>query len=451
MHVFADIAIKLYEKARAGQISGFTGIDSAYEPPEGAELVLDPGVDDKDRCVEKVLEYLYLSGILPDKAMQQLSVPLVRELCVGNEEEKMTLLNEARTLPAVEIDIVDVQWLQVNSAVLAEGWGTPLAGFMRERQYLQTLHFGQLLDLKKKTVFPGEKDDGALDPWPMSEPVNQSIPIVLPITEEQKKMINTGETDWDRFLFDVQIADFYSFIWFCLDDNTACRIALVHKGKILAILLDGEVFAHRKEERVARQFGFTDCRHPSIERILSSGDWCLGGELKASQHVPKKTHYLVPIFTSHLQLLSLGADAVFVFQLRNPIHNGHALLMRDTREKLLKKYRNPMLLLHPLGSLNGSWSFSAEHSTISRCCIRQKGASVVHVLKTLRSMCVHAYIFRWDRWHFSTLHDEKTLILLVARKCGRLPSKQGATPPEGFMAPSAWDILANYYRSRTRE
>ena len=30
---------ELYEKARAGEISGFTGIDSAYEPPEGAELV----------------------------------------------------------------------------------------------------------------------------------------------------------------------------------------------------------------------------------------------------------------------------------------------------------------------------------------------------------------------------------------------------------------------------
>lgn len=44
-----------------------------------------------------------------------------------------------------------------------------------------------------------------------------------------------------------------------------------------------------------------------------------------------------------------NCDAVFVFQLRNPIHNGHALLMRDTREQLLKKYKNPMLLLHPLG------------------------------------------------------------------------------------------------------
>lgn len=44
------------------------------------------------------------------------------------------------------------------------------------------------------------------------------------------------------------------------------------------------------------------------------------------------------------------ADAVFAFQLRNPIHNGHALLMQDTRRKLLERgYKNPTLLLHPLG------------------------------------------------------------------------------------------------------
>lgn len=41
---------------------------------------------------------------------------------------------------------------------------------------------------------------------------------------------------------------------------------------------------------------------------------------------------------------------MFAFQLRNPIHNGHALLMHDTRRKLLEKgYKNPILLLHPLG------------------------------------------------------------------------------------------------------
>ena len=46
----------------------------------------------------------------------------------------------------------------------------------------------------------------------------------------------------------------------------------------------------------------------------------------------------------------LGADAVFAFQLRNPVHNGHALLMKDCRQQLLEKgYKNPVLLLHPLG------------------------------------------------------------------------------------------------------
>jgi len=45
-----------------------------------------------------------------------------------------------------------------------------------------------------------------------------------------------------------------------------------------------------------------------------------------------------------------GADAVFAFQLRNPVHNGHALLMNDTRRRLLEMgFKNPILLLHPLG------------------------------------------------------------------------------------------------------
>lgn len=47
---------------------------------------------------------------------------------------------------------------------------------------------------------------------------------------------------------------------------------------------------------------------------------------------------------------SLFSDAVFAFQLRNPVHNGHALLMQDTHKQLLERgYRRPVLLLHPLG------------------------------------------------------------------------------------------------------
>jgi len=52
----------------------------------------------------------------------------------------------------------------------------------------------------------------------------------------------------------------------------------------------------------------------------------------------------------HRKFEELGADAVFVFQLRNPVHNGHALLMQDTAQKLKAKgYKKPVLWLSPLG------------------------------------------------------------------------------------------------------
>ncbi|KAL1803979.1 hypothetical protein ACET3Z_032626 [Daucus carota] len=38
------------------------------------------------------------------------------------------------------------------------------------------------------------------------------------------------------------------------------------------------------------------------------------------------------------------------YRICNPVHNGHALLMTDTRRRLLDMgYKNPILLLHPLG------------------------------------------------------------------------------------------------------
>lgn len=54
--------------------------------------------------------------------------------------------------------------------------------------------------------------------------------------------------------------------------------------------------------------------------------------------------------TAFYPLLFFFLDAVFAFQLRNPVHNGHALLMQDTHRRLIERgYRRPVLLLHPLG------------------------------------------------------------------------------------------------------
>ena len=67
IEVFVDTPIEecerrdpkgLYAKARRGELSGFTGIDSPYEPPLAADLVLTPADGDPDAQAQRVLALL---------------------------------------------------------------------------------------------------------------------------------------------------------------------------------------------------------------------------------------------------------------------------------------------------------------------------------------------------------------------------------------------------------
>lgn len=59
----------LYKKARAGEISAFTGISSPYEPPLNADLVVDTEHSSFDGCVDSVIELLCQRGVLPKGAL----------------------------------------------------------------------------------------------------------------------------------------------------------------------------------------------------------------------------------------------------------------------------------------------------------------------------------------------------------------------------------------------
>ncbi len=54
----------LYKRARAGEISDFTGISSPYEEPPDPELVVDSGVLSLEECVVKVLNLLSERGVI---------------------------------------------------------------------------------------------------------------------------------------------------------------------------------------------------------------------------------------------------------------------------------------------------------------------------------------------------------------------------------------------------
>lgn len=54
----------LYKKARAGQISDFTGISSPYEAPEQPEVVIDTSLQSIDAAVEVLVDYCRQRGII---------------------------------------------------------------------------------------------------------------------------------------------------------------------------------------------------------------------------------------------------------------------------------------------------------------------------------------------------------------------------------------------------
>nr|CAI5836236.1 unnamed protein product [Callosobruchus analis] len=450
----------LYQKARQGIIKGFTGIDQPYEIPEHPELVLKTVNCTVEESAMQVVELLHEHRIIPflqedSKTIPELFVP--KDRFAGASEE-------AASLPTLNIGEIDLQWVQV----LSEGWAYPLKGFMREDQYLQSLHFDCL-------VTEGNT-------------INQSIPIVLPVST----------SDRDR-----------------LRDSSA--ITLCFRGNCVAILRKPEFFFHKKEERVARQFGTTSKEHPMIKIIFDSGDWLVGGDLEVLR--PIKWHdgldsYRLTPNELRAKFKEMKADAVFAFQLRNPIHNGHALLMQDTKKQLQERgYSKPVLLLHPLGGwikdddvpltvrirqheavldaelLDKSsailaifpspmqyagptevqWHAKARMNAganfyiVGRDPAEGKGATPdgnlydpTHGSRVLKMapgldaleiipFKVAAYDKKNKRMAFFDSSRSEDFEFISGTKMRSL-ARQGIQPPDGFMAEKAWQVLAAYYK-----
>ncbi|XP_077505679.1 3'-phosphoadenosine 5'-phosphosulfate synthase isoform X2 [Amblyomma americanum] len=450
----------LYRKARAGQIKGFTGIDMPYEAPDTPDLLIKAGKDTIKDCVQQVVELLRERGVIPGSV-----VDCVKELFVS-PERLPAMMAEAAGLPSVEISKVDLQWVQV----LSEGWATPLTGFMREAEFLQSQHFGCYLE-------------GGV--------TNQSIPIVLPVTTEDMKR---------------------------LENEPA--FALKHNGKVYAVLRQPEFYPHRKEERCSRQFG-TSCRgHPYINMIYESGDWLVGGDLEVLERIrwdDGLDEYRLTPKELRKAFSKLGADAVFAFQLRNPVHNGHALLMQDTRKHLTEKgYKKPVLLLHPLGGWTKDDDVPLavrmkQHKAVLDSGVLDPKMTVLAIFPSpmmyagptevqwhakARMVCgSNFYIVGRDpagmphpetkQDLYDPTHGAKVLTMapgltqleiipfqvaaydtkkkkmalfeperkedfqFISGTKMRSLARSGQEPPAGFMEPSAWKVLADYYRSVT--
>lgn len=459
----------LYKKARDGSIKGFTGVDQAYEKPEHPELVVKTVGATVEESMLQVAEMLEENGIIP-RASRPSAAGVVEELFVP-ENLVHGAMEEASNLPGLQIGEVDLQWVQV----LAEGWAAPLKGFMSENQYLQCLHFNCLVEEAK--------------------PTNQSIPIVLPVNDSDKDRLEGVEA-----------------------------IALIYNGERYAILRKPTFYPHRKEERISRQFGTSHSDHPTIRLILESGDWLVGGEIEVLQRIQWRDgldEYRLTPNELRSKFHEMGADAVFAFQLRNPIHNGHALLMQDTRRRLLEKgFRRPVLLLHPLGGWTKDDDVPLPVRIKQHQAVLEEG--VLNSQETVLAIFPSPMLYAGPtevQWHAKARMTAGANFYIVGRDPAGLPhpdkskggdlydathgsrvlkmapgltsleiipfrvaaydraarkmsffdperkqdfdfisgtkmrglAKSGENPPDGFMAPKAWRILAGYYKALQKD
>lgn len=75
--------------------------------------------------------------------------------------------------------------------------------------------------------------------------------------------------------------------------------------------------------------------------IHEGGDWFVGGELEALERIKWNDgldEYRKTPNELRAEFRRRGADAVFAFQLRNPVHNGHALLMQVGKKTIYHFY-----------------------------------------------------------------------------------------------------------------
>ncbi|KAJ9538326.1 hypothetical protein OSB04_031059 [Centaurea solstitialis] len=401
------------------------------------------------------------------------------------ESDRDVKRKEANGLPQIKLSRIDLEWVHV----LSEGWASPLTGFMRESEFLQTLHFNSL-----------RLGDGSV--------VNMSLPIVLDIDDAQKNRISSSTA-------------------VALIDSNDDPVAILNNIGDTVLILRGwcqpaisiEIYKHNKEERIARTWGTTAPGLPYAEEaITGAGDWLIGGDLEVIQ--PIKYHdgldrYRLSPSELREEFSKRNADAVFAFQLRNPVHNGHALLMTDTRRRLLEMgYKNPVLLLHPLGGFTKAddvplaWRMK-QHQKVLEDGVLDPENTVVSIFpspmhyagptevqwhaKARINAGANFYIVGRDpagmghpvekRDLYDADHGKKVLSMAPGlERLNILPFKVAAydktqqkmeffdpsrpqdfvfisgtkmrtlaknkeSPPDGFMCPGGWEVLVQYYES----
>lgn len=211
-------------------------------------------------------------------------------ILVNRENHSAEALKQAEQLPALTVS----DWSISDLELIGIGGFSPLTGFMGKQDY--------------ETVVENMR---------LSNGLVWSIPITLPVTEEEAERFDTGET------LALKGAD----------------------GVIYGTLTLEEKYTVDKEREARLVYGTTDPAHPGVKRLYENGDVYLAGPvtlLNRPNHDEFAAYYKDPKETRAL-FASLGWKTIVGFQTRNPVHRAHEYIQKSALEIVDGLLLNPLV------------------------------------------------------------------------------------------------------------